>query len=86
MKYTFVVSASRAFIFALNCTINAAKYFGSTADFNIIYDDISQEVRDTYNNTFPFKIIWHDINKLYNSFPITATNIPLQNFGLRLGY
>lgn len=73
MKYTFVVPVSRAFLFALNCTINAAKYFGTTAEFNIIYDDIDQEIRDSYSNSFPFKIRWYPLMELYNKLPITAT-------------
>jgi len=73
MKHTFVVSTSYAYLFALNCTINAAKYFGTTADFHIIYaDDITPEMRDAYNDAFPFKIFWHPIEPLYQSLPFTA--------------
>jgi hypothetical protein len=77
MKYTFVVSVSYAYLFALNCTINAAKYFGTTADFNIIYDDdITQEIRDAYTDAFPFKIIWHPLHPLYNSLSIKTSKPP----------
>jgi hypothetical protein len=73
MKYTFVTPVSRCFLFSLNCIINAAKYFGSEAEFNLIYDDISPEVRDAFTNSFPSKIIWHPLTDLYNTLPITAT-------------
>jgi len=73
MKYTFVVSVSRGFLFALNCTLNAAKYFGTTAEFHIIYDDVDKETRDVYTNSFPFKVTWHPLMDLYNQLPITAT-------------
>ena len=73
MKTTFVVSVSYCYLFALNCTINAAKYFGTTADFNVIYaNDISQEMIDSYSNKFPFEIKWHPLEPLYARLPITA--------------
>jgi hypothetical protein len=72
MKHTFITPISRAFLFPVNCTINAAKYFGTNAEFNLIYDDIDKETRDAFTNSFPFKITWHPILDLYNQLPITA--------------
>lgn len=72
MKYSFVVSVSGGFLFPLNCTINAMKYVGTNADFNIIYNGTPKEIRDAYTNAFPFKIIWHPLEDLWNSLQITA--------------
>jgi hypothetical protein len=76
VKWSFVVSVSGSFLFPLNCTINAMKFCGTNAEFHIIYNGITQEVRDSYNDAFPFKIIWHDINELWNSLNITAKVLP----------
>jgi hypothetical protein len=57
MKYAFTVTASKGYMFAINSTINACKHFGTNADFYIAYHpDITKEVRDSYKDTFPFKV------------------------------
>ena len=74
MRFTFVSAVSAGFLFGLNCSMNMAKYLGTNADFNIIYDnDITQEQRDAYNGSFPFQIKWYPIQEVFNSIPITAT-------------
>ena len=68
MKYTFVSSINSPFLFGINCTMNAAKFLGTNADFSIAYDnDISKEVRDSYNDQFPFKINWFPLQEIYDS-------------------
>ena len=76
MKYSFVVSESGSYLFSLNCTINAMKYFGTDADFHIIYGGTPKEVRDSYTDAFPFSIIWHPIEDLWNSLEIPAKMKP----------
>jgi len=72
MKYSFVVSVSGGFMFPLNCTINAMKFCGTDAEFNIIYNGTPKEIRDAYTDAFPFKITWHDLNDLWSSLNVTA--------------
>jgi len=73
MKYTFVVSTDSLYLFALTCTMNVAKYLGMQADFHIIYDNISEEVRNLYTDSYPFQIVWHPILPLYQSLEVHAT-------------
>lgn len=73
MKYSFVVSVNSFYLFALNCSINAAAFFGTNADFNILYDDdIFEEDRNKYSNIFPFEIKWTSLKELYGSMNIQA--------------
>lgn len=73
MKYTFVSAINAAFLFGLNCSINAAKYVGTNADFSIVYDDdITKEQRDAYNGAFPFKVNWFAMKDIWGSVNITA--------------
>jgi hypothetical protein len=73
MRYAFAVSVSEAYMFGLNCTINAAKYFGTDADFHIIHDDISESKRNAYNKRFPFNVYWYDIHDVMKEIVVTAT-------------
>lgn len=77
MRHTFVSAISSAFLFGLNCSINAAKYLGTAADFCIAYDDdITKEQRDAYEGRFPFRIRWFPIKDLWNDLNITAKVMP----------
>ena len=74
MRHTFVSAISAGFLFGLNCSINAAKYLKTNADFCIIYDeDITKEQRDAYEGAFPFKIRWFPMKEIWDSIEITAT-------------
>ena len=73
MKYTFVVSTNSAYIFGLAATMNAMKFVGTNADFNIIHDGIDTGIQEGISKDFPFKVIWHNINDVMKEIVVTAT-------------
>lgn len=76
MKYTFVVSCSLDYLFALNCTMNAAKYYGTNADFYIVHDNsIPQDIQDKYEDSFPFKVKWLSLEYLFAGLHINPSQV-----------
>lgn len=76
MKYTFVVTCNSGYLFGLNATINAAKFFGTGADFTIISDDITEDIRNKYKDAFPFKVNWVDMEDILKGLKITSKYSP----------
>ena len=75
-KYSFVSTCSLDYLFALNCTMNAAKFYGTNADFNIAYDEsITEDIRNKYNDAFPFKVIWHPLDALLGDTGISFSQV-----------
>ena len=69
MKYAFSLTASSGYMFSVNSTINACKYFGTEADFYILYHpSITEEVRNSYKDMFPFKITFIPMADFGNNF------------------
>jgi hypothetical protein len=59
MKYTFISSVSYGYMLALNANLNTNSYYGTNADFHILYDgSISEDYRKRCIDSFPFKIEW----------------------------
>jgi len=67
-KYAFIVTINWGYMFALNCTMNAAKYFGTNADFHILYKfpemsaDIENYMKES-KEAFPFDVHWHPMEE-----------------------
>lgn len=54
MKNAFVVTISLGYMFSLNATINAMRYFGTDADFYILYEwQTPKELIEAYKKAFP---------------------------------
>lgn len=69
MKYAFTVTASIGYLFSVNSTINACKHFGTDADFYILYHpSITEEVRNSYKDVFPFKVEFIPMADFGNNF------------------
>jgi hypothetical protein len=63
MKHAVISSVSGGgYMYSLNCTMNALKYFGTRADFHLLYygnpKSIKQEYKDACSSAFPFKVVW----------------------------
>jgi len=76
MKHTFVVACNDSYLFGLNATMNAAKFFGTNAEFTVAYEGISDDVRKTYSDAFPFKVNWVFLPELLKDLKVTAKNFP----------
>lgn len=80
MKYTFVVSVNDAYMFGLAATMNAMKFVGTNADFNIIYDGLTDTLRESMTQEFPFPVIWHKLSDIVSQVEVTAKNHPINKF------
>ena len=61
MKKAFVVTINEGYMFALNCAFNANKFFGTNADFHVLYHhETPEEYRTACTKAFApyFKIVW----------------------------
>jgi len=61
MKHAIISTVNHGgYMYALNCTMNALNYFGTKADFHLLYfgTPISQGYKDACSSAFPFKVIW----------------------------
>ena len=77
MRHTFVVSCNYDYLISLTATLNAAKFYGTTAEFSIAYDnDIPKDLQNSISDSFPFKINWYPIDELFSSVTITAKTKP----------
>lgn len=78
MKHAFVLSANDSYIFGLNATMNAMKYFGTNADFFIAYWNIPEDYRKRCENAFPFKVTWIPMLDILACRNVTAKVAPCQ--------
>jgi len=78
IKYTFVVTCSNGYLFGLNATMNAAKFFGTSAEFTIISDDIPEDIRNIYKDSFPFKVNWVNTEDVIKDLKITSKYAPFR--------
>jgi hypothetical protein len=71
-RFAFVATISPGYMFSLNATMNAMKYYGTEADFHIVHHEaMTQEYMDACSKAFPFKVVWNLIkqrepNRVYN--------------------
>ena len=77
MKKAFVVTINEGYMFALNCAFNANKFFGTNADFHVLYHhETPEEYRTACTKAFApyFKIVWtplldgYEYRSLYGAF------------------
>lgn len=64
MKFAFTLSCTEGYLFGMISAMNAMAHFGMTADWEVAYSGISEEMRNKISNSFPFKVNWTDINEL----------------------
>lgn len=77
MKFSFVVSCNLPYIYSLSATLNAAKFYDTSAEFSIAYDeDISPSLRDSISKSFPFVINWYSLESLIKTVNITSKIYP----------
>lgn len=71
MKKAFVVTISPGYMFSLNCNFNSNKYFGTNADFHILYHpEMEKDYMDACTKAFSeFNIIWIPIDYYDFDYP-----------------
>jgi len=63
-RFSFVVTISPGYMFALNATMNSMKYYGTNADFHVIYHSATPvEYREACSKAFPFDVIWEPMQQ-----------------------
>jgi len=56
-------------MFALNATMNANKYYGTNADFHILYNpSLDEDYRKRCETAFPFEVRWIELRDANSSF------------------
>ena len=63
MKFAYISTVSEGYLFAVNATMNAAHYYGTNADFHLLYRAVSDEYRERSKDAFPFKIVWSPLKE-----------------------
>jgi hypothetical protein len=64
--YAIVTGSSNAYSFSVIATMNAQNYFGTNADWEVIYDNEWDPAhRGRISNAFPFNVNWHSLDDLY---------------------
>lgn len=62
--YAFIVVCNPGYGFGLISCMNAQKHFGTNADWEIAYEDYTDEQRDAISNAFPFNVHWTHVSDL----------------------
>lgn len=66
MRHTFITTITPGYMFSLNCNFNTNKYYGTNADFCVLYhNSMEKDYMAKCETAFPFKIAW----------------IPMQDYG-----
>jgi hypothetical protein len=72
--YAFVVACNPGYSFGLISSMNAQDYFGTHADWEIVYEGFDQEYMDKVSSAFPFSVNWTHINDILPMFPNRRTD------------
>ncbi len=69
MNCAFLVTVSEGFLFPLNATMNALNEAGSTAAFEICYNNVNAEYIEKSKTAFNFPVIWTDAKEIIEKYP-----------------
>lgn len=70
-KYAYVTSVSPGYMFALNANFNSNKFYGTNADYVVLYDSWMAQDPDYMKRcetAFPFKVIWKSRDEFSGCF------------------
>ena len=62
--YAIIVVCNPAYSFGLISCMNAQNYFGTDADWEIAYEDFTEEERNKISSSFKFNVNWTHISEL----------------------
>jgi len=62
--YAIVLSCNPGYGFGMMATMNAQKYFGTDADWEIAYEIYTDEERKAISDAFPFNVNWTPVSEL----------------------
>jgi hypothetical protein len=62
--YAFVVCCNPGYGFGLISSMNAQNHFGTDADWEIAYEDYTEEQRNKISESFPFNVNWTPVSEL----------------------
>lgn len=72
MKFAYVTSISPGYMFSLNANFNTNKYYGTNADFIVLYSHMDTDYEIEYmkkcSESFPFKIEWRPLGQYSHCF------------------
>jgi len=59
MKYAYIATVNPGYMFSMNATINANKYYGTNADVHLLYfGNFKEEYMKRCETAFPFEVRW----------------------------
>ena len=64
MKFAFTLSCTGGYLFGMISAMNAMAHFGMTANWEVAYANIPEEMRNKISKAFPFEVNWTDIKEL----------------------
>jgi hypothetical protein len=71
-RYAFITTVSPGFLFALNANFNTNKYYGTNADFCVLYDGYVAKDENDYmercKDAFSFNIRWFSMGDFGDSY------------------
>ena len=65
--YAIVLSCNPGYGFGMISTMNAMKYFGTDADWEVAYEGYTEDERTKISNAFPFNVNWTPVSELMSS-------------------
>ena len=58
MKFAFTLSCTGGYLFGMISAMNAMAKFGMTADWEVAYANIPEDMRNKISKSFPFEVNW----------------------------
>ena len=65
--YAIILSCNPGYGFGMIATMNAMKYYGTDADWEVAYEGFTPEYMDKVSNLFPFRVNWTPVSELMSS-------------------
>lgn len=68
MKYAYISTISPGYMFSMNASMNANKYYGTNAEVHLLYSLIDKDYMKRCETAFPFKVKWIPLTDYGTSF------------------
>ena len=75
-EYAIIMASSKAYSFGLMASMNAQEFYGTNADWEIVYNTVehSQAEREKISSSFKFNVSWTPIKELTDTIKLERTD------------
>jgi hypothetical protein len=80
--YAIVLSCNPGYGFGMIATMNAMKYYGTNADWEVAYEGFTPEYREKVSNAFPFQVNWTTVTELMKTVVDKRTTSAVAGFNI----